>query len=49
MRLAVTLRPGCGRKCLFSSSVPPAALNLDFLQGAFEKIHLQRLVRKQAL
>src|SRR5260370_974604 len=43
-RPAVTLRPGCGRKCQLATRVAVAVLSLDSLQGAFEKIPLQGLV-----
>src|SRR4029077_9974324 len=47
--LASTLRPGFGRRCLLARAFFPLASSLDFLQGTFEKIHLQRLVRQQPL
>lgn len=48
-RLAVALRPEHSRECLLSRVALLAVLTFDFLQGAFEKIHLQRLLCKQAL
>ena len=48
-RLAVTLRPGCGRRCRLASSAAPAESSLDLLQGAFEKSHLQCLIGDESL
>ena len=41
--------PGFGRRCLLASVAALLASSLDFLQGTFEKIHLQRLVNQHAL
>ena len=47
--LASASRPGSGRRCPPATVAAPLASSLDFLQGTFEKIHLQHLLRQQAL
>src|SRR5262245_8141530 len=48
-RLAWASTPGFGRRRLLASSAVVLASSRDFLQGTFEKIHFQSLLRKQPL
>src|SRR5260221_2520856 len=47
--LAPTSLPGSGRRCLRASASFPPASRLDFVQGTFEKIQLQHLLRQGPL
>ena len=45
--LAAASTPGFGRRRLLATAAAAVASSLDFLQGAFEKIHFQRLIPQQ--
>jgi len=47
--LASASLPGSGRRCRLARACAALATSLDFLQGTFEKIHLQHLVGKHSL
>jgi hypothetical protein len=40
---------GSGRRCHFARAAVALASSLDFLQGTFEKIHLQSLLCQKLL
>src|SRR5882762_4932969 len=47
--LAMTSLLGSGRRCHFARAAVALASSLDFLQGTFEKIHLQGLLCQKLL
>jgi hypothetical protein len=47
--LAMTSLLGSGRRCHFARDAVALASSLDFLQGTFEKIHLQGLLCQKLL
>src|SRR5262244_1349432 len=47
--LATASLPEFDRRCLLARLAARLASSLDFLQGTFEKIHLQRFLRQNSL